>query len=84
MQIFLETDRLVLRRFIESDVDNLLDLDGDPEVMRFITRGKLKPRDVNRNETLPRSLHSYERFEGFGACAASERSTAEFVGWFAF
>ena len=84
MQIFLETDRLVLRRFIESDVDNLLDLDGDPEVMRFITGGKPTPRDVIRNETLPRFLHSYERFEGFGVWAAIERSTGEFVGWFEF
>ena len=84
MQIFLETDRLVLRRFIESDVDNLLDLDGDPEVMRFITGGKPTPRDVIRNETLPRFLNAYERFEGFGVWAAIERSTGEFVGWFEF
>jgi RimJ/RimL family protein N-acetyltransferase len=38
MQIFLESDRLMLRRFTESDVDNLHDLDGDPQVMRFINR----------------------------------------------
>jgi RimJ/RimL family protein N-acetyltransferase len=84
MQIFLETDRLVLRRFTESDVDNLFNLDGDPEVMRFLTGGKPTPRDVIRNETLPRFLHSYERFEGFGVWAATERSTGEFVGWFEF
>ena len=84
MQIFLETDRLVLRRFTESDVDNLFNLDGDPEVMRFLTGGKPTPRDVIRNETLPRFLHSYERFEGFGVWAAIERSTGEFVGWFEF
>jgi len=84
MQIFLETDRLVLRRFIESDVDNLLDLDGDPDVMRFITGGKPTPRVVIRNETLPRFLNAYARFEGFGVWAAIEKSTGEFVGWFEF
>jgi RimJ/RimL family protein N-acetyltransferase len=84
MQIFLETDRLVLRRFIESDVDNLVDLDGDPEVMRFLTGGKPTPRDVIRNETLPRFLNAYERFEGFGVWAAIEKSTGEFLGWFEF
>jgi RimJ/RimL family protein N-acetyltransferase len=36
MQIFLETERLVLRRFTEDDVDNLVELDSDPDVMRFI------------------------------------------------
>jgi RimJ/RimL family protein N-acetyltransferase len=84
MQNFLESDRLVLRRFTESDVDNLHDLDSDPEVMRFINGGKPTPRDVIRNETLPRFLHSYERFEGLGVWAAIQRSTGEFLGWFEF
>jgi RimJ/RimL family protein N-acetyltransferase len=84
MQIFLETERLVLRRFTEADVDNLFDLDSDPEVMRFLTGGKPTPREVIRNETLPRILHYYERFAGFGFWAAIEKSTGEFLGWFEF
>ena len=84
MQIFLETERLVLRRFTEADAEDLFDLDGDPEVMRFVTGGEPTPRDVIRNETLPRFLRAYERFEGFGVWAAIERSTGEFLGWFEF
>jgi RimJ/RimL family protein N-acetyltransferase len=84
MWVFLETERLLLRRFTESDVANLHDLDGDPEVMRFINGGKPTPRDVIREETLPRFLRAYERFEGFGVWATIERSTGEFVGWFEF
>jgi RimJ/RimL family protein N-acetyltransferase len=84
MRVFLETERLLLRRFTESDVGNLHDLDGDPEVMRFINGGRPVSRDVIREETLPRFLRAYERFEGFGVWAAIERSTGEFVGWFEF
>ena len=84
MWVFLETERLLLRRFTESDDGNLHDLHGDPEVMRFINGGRPVPRDVIRNETLPRFLRAYERFEGFGVWAAIERSTGEFVGWFEF
>ena len=84
MQVFLETERLVLRRFTEADADNLFDLDGDPEVMRFLTGGKPTPREVIRNETLPRILHYYERFAGFGFWAAVEKSTGDFLGWFEF
>jgi RimJ/RimL family protein N-acetyltransferase len=84
MQVFLETERLVLRRFTEADVDNLFDLDSDPEVMRFLTGGNPTPRDVIRNETLPRILHYYERFAGFGFWAAIEKSTGQFLGWFHF
>jgi len=84
MRVFLETERLLLRRFTESDVGNLHDLDGDPEVMRFINGGRPTPRDVIREETMPRFLRAYERFEGFGVWAAIERSTGGFVGWFEF
>jgi RimJ/RimL family protein N-acetyltransferase len=83
MQTVLETDRLVLRRFTEDDVDNLVELDGDPEVMRFINGGRPTPREEVENEILPRFLASYERYEGYGVWAAVEKSTGEFVGWFA-
>jgi RimJ/RimL family protein N-acetyltransferase len=84
MRVFLETERLLLRRFTESDVANLHELDSDPEVMRFINGGRPVPRDVICNETLPRFLRAYERFEGFGVWAAIEKSTGEFVGWLEF
>jgi RimJ/RimL family protein N-acetyltransferase len=84
MRVFLETERLVLRRFTEADVENLFELDSDPDVMRFLTGGKPTPRDVIRNDTLPRFLRYYERFEGFGFWAAIEKSTGEFLGWFEF
>jgi RimJ/RimL family protein N-acetyltransferase len=84
MRVFLETDRLVLRRFTEADVDDLLELEGDPEVMRFLTGGKPTPRDVIQNETLPRFRHYYERFGGFGFWAATEKATGQFLGWFEF
>lgn len=84
MRIFLETERLALRRITGADADNLFDLDSDPEVMRFIIGGRPTPRDVVLNETLPRFLHYYERFAGFGFWAAIEKSTGEFLGWFHF
>lgn len=84
MQVFLETRRLVLRRFTEGDVDHLYDLDGDPEVVRHLTGGEPTPREKIRDEILPAFLGYYERFEGFGFWAAIEKSTGEFLGWFEF
>lgn len=82
MQVFLETERLVLRRFTGNDVQNLFDLDNDPEVMRFITGGRPTPRAVVRNETLPRFLCYYERYARFGFWAAVEKRSNRFLGWF--
>jgi len=83
MQAFLETKRLRLRRFTREDVDRLVELDSDPEVMRYLTGGKPTPRDEVENVILPRILSFYERFGGLGYWVAEEKSTAEFVGWFA-
>jgi RimJ/RimL family protein N-acetyltransferase len=84
MQIFLETERLALRRFTRDDVDDLVELDGDPEVMRFITGGRPTPRAEIEREVLPAFLAYYERFAGYGFWAAVEKSTGRFIGWFHF
>lgn len=82
MEVFLETGRLILRRFTDDDVDDLLGLDEDPEVMRFLTGGKPTLRAVIENKILPRFLSYYESFAGFGVWAAVEKSTGDFLGWF--
>jgi RimJ/RimL family protein N-acetyltransferase len=84
MQVYVETERLVLRRFTEADVDNLFELHSNQDVMRFLTGGKPTPRNAIQNETLPRILHYYERFAGFGFWAVIEKSTGQFLGWFEF
>jgi RimJ/RimL family protein N-acetyltransferase len=84
MQVFLETKRMVLCRFTAADVDHLVDLDSDPEVMRFLTGGIPTPREVIQNDILPAFLRSYEGFAGFGVFAAIEKESGEFLGWFGF
>lgn len=84
MRVFLETERLVLRRFTEADLDTLCDLNGDPEVMRFLTGGKPPSREEIKYRALPRIIRDYERFGGFGVWAAIEKPTREFAGWFEF
>jgi RimJ/RimL family protein N-acetyltransferase len=83
MHVFLETERLLLRHFTEADVDNLVTLDSDPEVMRFLNGGHPTPRDVIQHEILPRFLRSYAEYDGLGYWAAIEKATGDFLGWFA-
>jgi RimJ/RimL family protein N-acetyltransferase len=81
-KIFLNTERLVLQRFTGDDIDNLVELDGDPEVMRFINGGRAMPRDEIENDVLPVFLGYYQRYAGYGFWASVERSTGRFIGWF--
>jgi RimJ/RimL family protein N-acetyltransferase len=80
MWVVLETDRLVLRRFTEADVDNLVELDGDPAVMRFLTGGKPTPRAVIENRIMPSMLRRYELGPA-GYWAAEDRASGAFLGW---
>jgi RimJ/RimL family protein N-acetyltransferase len=77
MQVFLETDRLALRRFTEDDMDHLFALHNDSDVMRFLNGGRPTLREEIEREYR-------ERFAGDGYWAAVEKATGEFLGWFAF
>jgi RimJ/RimL family protein N-acetyltransferase len=84
VEVFLETERLLLRRFTSDDVDELLALDDDPEVMRYVTGGRATPREEIERDVLPAFLGYYRRYPGFGFWAAIEKSSGQFVGWFHF
>jgi RimJ/RimL family protein N-acetyltransferase len=83
VDVFCQTDRLLLRRFTEADLDDLEALDADPAVMRFINGGRPTPRETIRDEVLPRFMSYDEHHPEHGAWAGVERSTGEFIGWFA-
>ncbi len=83
-EVFLATERLVLRRFTEADADLLVELDSDPAVMHFVTGGRPTPRREIEEDVLPHFLAYYEKFEGYGFWAAVEKSTGAFLGWFHF
>jgi len=76
--MLLETDRLVLRRFTDADCDQLVELDGDPEVTRFITGGIPEFDEA----MLHAWLAQYERWPAYGTFAAVESSGDRFLGWF--
>lgn len=82
--IICATQRLTMRQFTADDVDNLLDLNSDPEVMRYINGGQPTSRAVIRDEIIPFHLKVYERLNGLGTWAAESRDAGEFLGWFHF
>jgi RimJ/RimL family protein N-acetyltransferase len=79
MRVHLETDRLLLRRLTPDDLDNLVELDSDPEVMRYLSGGRPTPREQLRDEALPRILAYYDRGDDFGYWAVL--SSGAFLGW---
>lgn len=84
VRIILRTQRLVLRQFTRADTDNLVELNSDPAVMRYLTGGRSTPREVIRDEVIPFHLASYQRLDRLGTWAAEASATGEFLGWFHF
>lgn len=84
MPVFLETERMLLRRFTPDDAGLLLELDGDPHVMRYIGPFGLPDRDAYRERIETVYLSYYERFAGYGVWPAVAKDDGEFLGWFAF
>ena len=56
MHVILETERLILRRFTTDDVDNLVELDGDPDVMLYINGGRVTSHEEIATDYLPAFL----------------------------
>ena len=81
VDVYLETARLVLRRFTGGDVELLVGLDSDPEVMRYLT-GQPTAREEIERVVLPGMLAVYARHPELGTFAAHEKASGRFVGWF--
>lgn len=83
MDVYLDTERLALRRFTANDADLLIELDSDPAVMRYLTGGAPTAPEVIRERDLPSILAGYEKWGGqLGLFAAHEKDTGAFIGWF--
>ena len=83
MDTYLETERLVLRRFTADDADLLIELDSDPAVMRYLSGGVPTAPEVIRERQLPNILAGYEKWGGkLGLFAAHEKDGGAFIGWF--
>lgn len=81
-RIVLETERMLLRRFTETDAAPLAALYGDPRVMRFITAQPPSLAEVE-STILPQYLREYRELPGgLGSFAAIEKKTGQMAGRF--
>ena len=79
MNVELETERLLLRRFTPEDLDALARIAADPEVMRYIGSG----RPMSRAETETALLSIIEGCErrGYGRWALIHKPGGELIGY---
>jgi RimJ/RimL family protein N-acetyltransferase len=73
----LETDRLILRMFQDSDLDAYAEMCGDQEVMRYLLSGPMDRSEAWRNLAM---VVGHWGLRGFGLWAVEERDSGAMVG----
>jgi RimJ/RimL family protein N-acetyltransferase len=79
----LETERLRLRSFRRSDLDDYAALNADPEVLRYLGAGP-EPWDRGRSWRHLAFLLGHWRLGGSGTWAVEHRETGAFLGVIGF
>jgi RimJ/RimL family protein N-acetyltransferase len=84
MRRILETRRLVLETFAPSEWTLFMELDSDPEVMRFLTGGR-PSTEAETQAAMQRTQLLEQKHPGrFGVWKALDKQTGEYLGWFIF
>ncbi len=79
MQIIFETTRLLLRRFTLNDTGLLLELNSDPEVLKYLHEPPVTDHDHARQVLSNIILPQYEN--NLGRWAIHVKDDMRFVGW---
>jgi RimJ/RimL family protein N-acetyltransferase len=75
----IETERLYIRHFRESDLDDFAALCADPVTMRYVGDGTPLPRDGV--EHWIQVCQTKYATRGYGTSAVFEKTTGEFIGY---
>ena len=79
MQFYLETERLILRDLLETDVDGIFELDSDPLVHKYLGKNPIATK-AQAEESIQFIRQQYQE-RGIARFAAIEKATGEFIGW---
>lgn len=77
MTPILETERLILREFRESDTDAYAEMMADPEVVRFLGGKTLSRAEAWRTMAM---VIGHWQLRGYGFWAVEERASGEMIG----
>ena len=79
MKIFAETERLILREILPTDVEGMYQLDADPDVHKYLGN---KPV-TSREQTLEVINFIRQQYidNGIGRWAIINKKSNEFLGW---
>ncbi len=79
MKIYAETERLILREIVPSDIDGMFELDSDPEVHKYL--GNKPVQSKQQIAAVIDFIRKQYIDYGIGRWAIVDKKTDEFMGW---
>jgi [ribosomal protein S5]-alanine N-acetyltransferase len=79
MNIYITTERLILREMLPADAEGMFILDSDPEVHRYL--GGKPVKDIEETRKVISMVREQYISNGIGRWAVEEKSSGRFVGW---
>ncbi len=80
MNVIFETDRLLVRQYVEDDAEAFFKLNTDPEVLRYVPDQPLQSVEQARQLLIDHPIADYTK-HGFGRGACILKSTGEQIGF---
>ncbi len=75
----LETNRLIMRPFEETDAEGLFLLDSNPEVMKYV--GGMVSTEIEQSRQMIEFIQNQYKENGVGRLAVIEKSSNILIGW---
>jgi [ribosomal protein S5]-alanine N-acetyltransferase len=82
MNVFLETERLIIRPISQEDLPGMYAMNADPEVHKYLSNHPVQSIEAER-QMITSILKQYEDY-GIGRWTVIEKNTNDFVGWTGF
>ena len=79
MEIFVETERLILREMLPSDANGMFELDSNPEVHKYLGNNPISNIDQSV-ATIDKVRNQYIE-NGIGRWSVIEKASGDFIGW---
>jgi ribosomal-protein-alanine N-acetyltransferase len=81
MEILIETERLIIREILPSDVMGMFEMDADPDVNWYVGQHSATIEESRKTIEFIREQYA---LNGIGRWAVIEKATNGFVGWIGF
>jgi ribosomal-protein-alanine N-acetyltransferase len=78
-QPMIETERLLIREILPTDIEGMFEMDSDPEVHRYLGNQFLSSRE--ESAAMITSIRQQYIDNGIGRWTMIEKSSGQFIGW---